>query len=222
MGYIYKITNKINNKVYIGKTSKTVQTRWNQHIHDAEKITNEKRPLYEAFKKYGICNFTVEVIEECSDDMLIQKEIDYIAQYHSYIGDPQCCGYNATPGGDGKPYQFSEIEIESMLDLYHQGKTVLEIANIANHDSHTVAKELHKHNCSLKPGRQRPVYQLDIHTNEIIGWYESCSDAAIKCFNNRRHNGHINDVVNGKRKSAYGYKWCYVDEYLESELDAAV
>ena len=39
VGYIYKITNKVNNKCYIGQTSKPVQIRWNEHKNDSKKIT---------------------------------------------------------------------------------------------------------------------------------------------------------------------------------------
>jgi hypothetical protein len=51
MPYIYKITNKINGKSYIGKTLKTVKERWSEHCQDYKKERSEKRPLYSAMSK---------------------------------------------------------------------------------------------------------------------------------------------------------------------------
>lgn len=54
IGYIYKITNKINGKVYIGKTTKTVQERWKEHLRESRTERSENRPLYRAIRKYGV------------------------------------------------------------------------------------------------------------------------------------------------------------------------
>ena len=91
---VYKITNKINQKCYIGSSIR-VNKRWQQHINDANNPNNEKYnyPLYQAFRKYGLENFTFEVIEECLPKELNQKEIDYISLYESYPPD-NGKGYN--------------------------------------------------------------------------------------------------------------------------------
>ena len=57
-GIIYKITNIINNKVYIGQTVNTIKQRWNKHCH-----SNGCRSLYNAILKYGKENFNIEIIE---------------------------------------------------------------------------------------------------------------------------------------------------------------
>lgn len=67
MAFIYKITNLINGKSYIGKTSFSIKKRFKEHQRDAFRDRNEKRPLYSAMRKYGIENFTVEQVEECPD-----------------------------------------------------------------------------------------------------------------------------------------------------------
>ena len=64
MPYIYKITNNLNGKVYIGKTNFTIEKRWREHCQDSQKETLQKRPLYSAMKKYGIENFSIEEIEQ--------------------------------------------------------------------------------------------------------------------------------------------------------------
>ena len=61
MAYIYKITNNINGKVYIGETTRTVQIRWNQHKTRARN-TQFTEYLYNAMRKYGIENFSAEEV----------------------------------------------------------------------------------------------------------------------------------------------------------------
>lgn len=57
MGYIYKITNNLNNKIYIGQTVKTVEKRFQQHKNNSNKSYFSHIVLYKAFNKYGIENF---------------------------------------------------------------------------------------------------------------------------------------------------------------------
>lgn len=84
---IYKITNIINNKCYIGQ-SVCIEKRWENHKC---KNGNKDYPLYRAFRKYGIDNFVFEVLEECSKDDLSERELFYIKQYDSVNN-----GYNQT------------------------------------------------------------------------------------------------------------------------------
>lgn len=64
MAYIYKITNDINNKVYIGKTNQNIQKRFQQHLNDSKRPDIQNRPLYKAMNKYGLQYFHIELIEE--------------------------------------------------------------------------------------------------------------------------------------------------------------
>lgn len=98
-GYIYKITNRINGKIYIGKTFNFIE-RWRQHVtgRGCTKI------LSSAIKKYGITSFTFEVLVEIhSYDLdrleitLSSLEIFFIKKYDSFH-----FGYNSTKGGDGQ------------------------------------------------------------------------------------------------------------------------
>lgn len=63
MAFIYKITNLINNKCYIGKTERTIEKRWKEHLRKRNSLD---LPLYRALNKYGINNFQIEQLEECS------------------------------------------------------------------------------------------------------------------------------------------------------------
>ena len=72
---IYKITNKLNNKVYIGQ-SINIPKRFGEHKRNAfNKNTHTYYyPLYKAIRLYGIDNFTFEVLEQCSIEDLTSKE----------------------------------------------------------------------------------------------------------------------------------------------------
>lgn len=96
MAFLYKITNTITNKCYIGWTSKTVDQRWNQHITDALNF-RDNRKFYNAIRKYGKDSWQIETLSEVeSNDEAKTKEIELIEQFQSYSR-----GYNATRGGDG-------------------------------------------------------------------------------------------------------------------------
>jgi group I intron endonuclease len=94
---VYKITNTLNGKLYIGYTSSSIENRWSRHKYDAERCTNVYRKFYNAIKKYDEDVWLIELlcvtktIQEAKE-----KEIEYIQLFDSYNK-----GYNSTKGGDG-------------------------------------------------------------------------------------------------------------------------
>lgn len=212
MSYIYKITNNINQKIYIGKTSSSIQERFNQHKRDSRKITKEKRPLYEAMNKYGIENFTIEEIEEVeNDEIACEREKYWIQYFNSYIGAINSNGYNATLGGDGKRlYNYKQI-----ANKYKELQNVELVANFFKCDLETVRKacdENHIHRLSQsEQGKKicsKKVAKIDKDTNEIICIYNSITEA----FNdlNKTKSGGISKACR-TNKVYIGYKWCYID-----------
>lgn len=107
---IYKITNKINNKCYIGQ-SRNIERRWKRHIQE-----NNDSAIHRAIKKYGVENFSFEVIEECSTEELDKKEIYWINFYNSIDKEK---GYNLTLGGLGGAHsvKLEEKEVEEIIFL---------------------------------------------------------------------------------------------------------
>ena len=95
MGYIYKITNTINNKVYIGQTVRNPLLRKEEHFNNLSKGIHHNSHLQHSFDKYGDV-FEFEVIEECPNENLNEREIALIEKFNSYYK-----GYNETKGGDG-------------------------------------------------------------------------------------------------------------------------
>lgn len=104
--YIYCITNKINNKKYIGLTTKTIEHRWKEHIAAANSTQSSKDfALHRAIRKYGIDNFIVEEIDTAkTEEELKYKESYYIGKYNTFGSN----GYNMTYGGDLNEHLFGE------------------------------------------------------------------------------------------------------------------
>ena len=203
MAYIYKIINDINNKIYIGKTNFSIEKRFKEHCRDAFRERCEKRPLYDAMQKYGIEHFHIELIEETSNPEEREK---YWIEYFGSFKD----GYNATLGGDGVRYKDYDL----VYKLYQEGKTIKEISEILNYDEKTCRNALDEHHISHKERIKRKIQlsekaiiQLDKDTEEIINIFPSIA-AAYKSLN-KQHSGHIASVCQGKRKTAYGFKWRY-------------
>lgn len=104
--YIYKVTNLINQKVYIGQTTRTIQQRWIEHQYAAF-CENKQTHFARALRKYGIKNFKVEQIDTAKNQQeLNEKERYWIAYYNSCVK-----GYNSTDGGEeGNTYKYKTDE----------------------------------------------------------------------------------------------------------------
>ena len=205
MAYIYKITNDINNKSYIGKTNLTIEKRWKQHVSDSKKANIQNRPLYKAIKKYGIEHFHIEEIEQCSSEDSSNREIYWIEYYGTFKN-----GYNATIGGDGKPY----CDYDLVYALYNEGLSMKQISEKLGYDFSTCRYILESFGLTkeerLKHGiatTQKPIVQLDKDTEEVLNIFPSLRAACE--YLGKDSSGHIPDVCRGKRKTAYGYKWKY-------------
>ena len=90
--YIYIIKNLINGKTYIGKTTKTVQERFDRHVYISS-YNKKKTYLQKALNKYGRESFTVEILEEVVNDNLNEREKHWISELKPH--------YNLTEGGEG-------------------------------------------------------------------------------------------------------------------------
>lgn len=205
MAYIYKITNDINGKIYIGKTYNSIEKRFKEHCKDRLKRKCEQRPLYSAMNKYGIEHFYIELLEETDNPE--EREKYWIEYYGSFKN-----GYNATTGGDGKPY----VDKDVIISLWKDGKTITEIHNLTNYDNGTIRKYLENNGITEKERifrknekTRKPVAMLDKSTEEVIQVFSTSTDAE-KYLQKPRGHQHISEVCKGKRKTAYGYKWKYI------------
>lgn len=206
MPYIYKIVNDINDKVYIGKTCRTVEERWKEHCKRSKQVSLN-RPLYNAMRKHGIEHFEVVLLEECTEEDVSLREQFWIDAYNSYHS-----GYNATFGGDGAK---TVCDTSLVFDLFDKGKLVREIVELTGYSKPTIIRILDAFNTSKEIRSIRghlvtstSVMMIDLHTNKELRAFSSAHEAT-KFFSGNGH-GHILDVCKGKRKTAYGYKWKFI------------
>lgn len=100
---IYKITNLLNNKSYIGKTN-NFDRRKREHFSSTALQNEPNKILYLAIEKYGKENFSMEIVEECKDDIWEEREKFYIQYYHTLTPN----GYNMIDGGTEPPHYSGE------------------------------------------------------------------------------------------------------------------
>lgn len=217
MSYVYKITNNLNQKLYIGKTDFSIEKRWLEHCNERLRSQSQDRPLYRAMNKYGIEHFSIEIIEECSIDQVYSREIYWIEYYGSFKN-----GYNATSGGEGRSY----LDYDTIFALYNTGISIAETARIMGISLDSVQHALDIYQISIADRIQRgidvlsqPVLQLDKITLKILGIFPSLNAAGryiveknnLNPSNEKGAKAHISDVCKGIRQTAYGYKWKFAN-----------
>jgi len=133
---IYKITNLINSKVYIGQTIRPLSHRWTQHLRDVRDKLDYR--LYRSIRKYGIESFKIEEIDGANNQTeLNYKEWLWIMKTESYKPEN---GYNSKLGGaKGKASEETKRkQSDTMKKLGHKpprNKTaVLRARGIAQHN----------------------------------------------------------------------------------------
>lgn len=136
---IYKITNLINNKIYIGQSGR-IEARFNQHKKKAfdKDDAGYNGELYTEIRKYGLDNFQFEIIEEIDLTILEEKYIKEYIQDGQYL-------YNKTlsptkeHGYNGRNYIFSNKDIDKIFFLLKEGKlSNREISEIYECSSSTI------------------------------------------------------------------------------------
>lgn len=139
IGYIYKITNLINGKCYIGQTSRTIEERFKQHLKDSKKEERINYPLYRAFNKYGLNNFEIIEIEKCEIEKLNEREVYWIDYYNSFYD-----GYNQTLGGEGS--STLNLDEKEVIKKYEELRTLSKVANFYKCSSDSIKIILDKNN----------------------------------------------------------------------------
>lgn len=146
MPLVYKITNKLNNKSYIGWTGKDLNLRWEEHTYDALR-KKDNRKFYNAIRKYGIDVWNVKILKEnLNIEEAKNQEIRYIELFDSYHN-----GYNSTKGGDGnngiimseKSNQARSLALKGKKKNYDRMKNK-KLSQKVNLNNHMVKKWLSK------------------------------------------------------------------------------
>jgi len=203
MGYIYKITNKINNKVYIGKTEGDIALRWQQHIYNMS--NGIEYHLYNAMRKYGLENFSFEILENnLKKEELSQKEIEYIKSYNSLKN-----GYNMTIGGEG----VTKYSHEDIKNKYLECQNLEETSLYFNCSVATVRRILKEYNLYTNFNNTdfaKKVFQFDLYKDILLNEYNSLGEAA-RALNKNNINA-IRLACNQEISQAYGFRWSYSND----------
>lgn len=198
--------------MYVGATCFDLEKRWKEHVCDSKRDRCCNRPLYHAMNLYGIDKFHISIIEECTEDVLYERERFWINKFNSFSD-----GYNATFGGVGKP----EVDYQEVVDTYMEYQSEDMTAQILGIDQDTVRTALRDKNVKilshgevLRKRYQRGIIMKSL-TGEVLKTFESSYEAAsyiaeqygAKAFHSAIR--HIVEVCRGKRKTAYKYRWCF-------------
>lgn len=150
-GIVYKITNRINGKSYIGVTCKSIEERFEAHYSKAIK---ERSAIQKALHKYGKLNFSIEQIDTATSmQELFEKEIFWIKTHDTFN-----IGYNLTVGGGGIPNMPQEIR--DKISISKTGKSIAKLKGrkVSESTKDKISKKLNGKKIKL----------TNIDTNEVI------------------------------------------------------
>ena len=234
MGYIYMITNLVNKKRYIGQTSvKYASVRWGNHRSSAKKV--KKHPLYYSMNKYGLENFEFKVIlKNVPDDLLNHYEIIWIDKFNTLLPN----GYNIVKGGislkgrdnpmygktpwnKGRRLTKEEKDNLSNKFTYERRKEQRALmsgsnnpmygkkSHFKNHKISSISKNIYNQPTNLR------VVMIDIKTGLELICFVSLGQASKFIRENTKFTkadySTINKVCKGINKTAYGFKWEYIN-----------
>jgi group I intron endonuclease len=205
MSVIYEFVNNLNQKVYVGQALNYKQ-RIRSHKFNLKQ--NKNTPFYNALKKYGWKNFSINIIEECEENSLNEREIYWIQEKKSLYPN----GYNLLEGGkqakhteiikqkisnSKKGVKFSDDHIEN-LRKSHLGYIMPEEQKrkISESNKGKIISEETKRKLKYLQPHRREVGRFDINENLVVK-YESIMDASIDL---NCSPGNISECCNGKRK----------------------
>lgn len=182
MYFIYKISNTINQKIYIGKTTKSIETRFKRHINDA--ISNRLNThLANAIRKYGKENFIIEQLDTAQTiEELNKKEIYWIDYYNSCKN-----GYNETLGGDGGN-TYKEKSPEQM---------------------EIIKNKIRATKCGSKNPNARPIKIKNVETGEEIH-FGSCAE--VRDYFHHTNHGFVTKRCNHTCTCLWQGKWAIAYE----------
>lgn len=206
MGFIYLIENDLNDKKYVGLTTRSVERRWKEHLRQTNQLIDE------IIAELGEEHFRIKVIEDCPDEIIDDREKYWINYYDSFNN-----GYNMTCGGRAETMVLNTDKMQKTIELWNQGygqkaitqELSLNVETVHNYllkngITSEMIKERHKELVGKSKSKQ--VFQYDLQ-GKLINIWNSIIDIERKGVASRSSVGRC---LNGKQKSACGYIWSYV------------
>lgn len=239
IGYIYIITNLINNNQYVGQTIQSIEKRFKGHISSAKNILDNTY-LHKSMRKYGIENFKVDEIKFIEEDNidLLNENLNYWEKYYiSYYNTLVPNGYNLTKGGaEGAELykrKIDEYDLNGKFLRTHDSlKDATESVNAKTNSTiykccigkctYAFKRIWRYHGDSLNKyklpdktvgNREYKIAPIDQYSKDgkFIKTYNSISE--INIINNTSWNlSHISECCKGKLYNAYDYVWRYQNE----------
>lgn len=229
-GYIYKIINDVNEKLYIGQTISTLQKRFGQHTSNHKNVSN--MAIYNAIQKYGKDHFSIVEIEKiCEKDRIILKqklnelEKKYIILFNTIAPN----GYNLTSGGNDVSNRM-RVKVDaynsdgSFIKTFNSITEAAEYFGINNIGAITDCckgivnttlcrkytfrfhgDDFDKYN-PFHYKRSKTVYQFDL-SGKLLNVYPNVTIAGIQCFNNKIAGTRISNVLDKTTCLSGGYYW---------------
>ena len=214
MGYIYKIENTVNGKVYVGQ-SKNPEKRWRDHKR-LSRDKAEQRQLYKDMREFGVDRFSFSILEKCDDYKMGGRETFWINKYNSQDRE---CGYNSYVGGGGSVGAGVVMQYDldgNYIQTYESSadaskKTGLDQASIGkacNGKLYTCGGYLWRRAYQDRPMpyrrvRGKPVIQYTIR-GKFLRKYDNMKQAGTE--NNLRYQK-ISECCQGLIDSFGGYVW---------------
>lgn len=204
---IYRIHNSITGKDYIGQTIRSLEERTAEHIRKTNSVISK------AIRKYGIENFVIEEIDSASTiEELNEKEIYWISKYNSIVpnGYNQCIGGGNTCGfhhreESKKKMSISKSKIYTGKNNPFYGKKHSDESKQKMSSQRKGLLHLDKEQIDKLRASHHTVCVKNVETGEV---FKSIKDASEKYA---VQSTHITRVCKGRRKTAGGYHWEYVN-----------
>lgn len=202
-GYIYKITNLINGKIYIGQTIQQIEKRWQSHFC---RISKPDGVLGKAINKYGKSNFKKEILEtiynEKRKSLVEQLNINEIYYIGFYKSSERKFGYNFKKGGDNN-LKFSHSDLSKQMMSVNKKALMNELKRKHYSDAKKGSKNTMYGKSGTSSPVAKPVSQYT-KTGEWIADFISATEAS-KILGISQKN--ISTCCTGLLKSSGGFIW---------------
>lgn len=192
MAIVYLLTNTVNGKKYVGKTVRSLDIRWQEHVNCSK--YHSTLHIHKAIRKYGSDSFSKEIIEECDNNNASNREVFWIETFNTFYH-----GYNMTKGGEGVEGFIHSKESNEKNRLSHIGRTQSEKTCSLKSKSMLASKNV----------KRKSVVSIDNLNNKRV--FESLSEAE-RFLNKPGSSTLISRCCRGKTKKAYGFRWKYLEE----------